>query len=81
MAKVKSSGSTKANEVPKEKIELVKKITKLLEDNNTIMFASIKSLPSQQFQKIKKSAFCYRLAVRPLEIHQSDMRLHLFFKK
>lgn len=52
MPKIKS---TIKNEVPKEKIELVKRITKLIDENNTIMFASIKSLPSKQFQKIKKT--------------------------
>ncbi|HLD98536.1 MAG TPA: 50S ribosomal protein L10 [Candidatus Nanoarchaeia archaeon] len=55
MVKVKSSKTNEAHKVPKEKIELVKKITKLIDENNTVMFASIKSLPSKQFQKIKKS--------------------------
>lgn len=40
--------------VSKEKVENVKKLVDLIDKNNTIMFASIKSLPSRQFQKIKK---------------------------
>lgn len=44
----------KKHQVPKYKIESVKKLAELMDTNNTIMFSSIKSLPAKQFQKIKK---------------------------
>jgi len=44
---------TKAH-VSKEKLKTVKDLVGLVEVNNTIMLASIKSLPLKQFQKIKK---------------------------
>jgi len=40
--------------VSKEKLRTVKELVELIESNNTIMLASIKSLPLKQFQKIKK---------------------------
>ncbi|MFA5019497.1 MAG: 50S ribosomal protein L10 [Candidatus Pacearchaeota archaeon] len=42
-------------EVPKYKIKLVENLAKLINENNTIMIASIKGLPTANFQKIKKS--------------------------
>ncbi len=42
------------NEVPEYKKELVKGLSKTFDENNTLMFASIKGLPAAQFQKIKK---------------------------
>ncbi len=41
--------------VPQEKVKSVKELAGLFDTHNTILFASIKSLPSRQFQKIKKS--------------------------
>lgn len=41
-------------ETPKEKIELVKNLADAIDKHQTLMFASIKGLPSRQFQKIKK---------------------------
>ncbi|MEK6873288.1 MAG: 50S ribosomal protein L10 [Nanoarchaeota archaeon] len=40
--------------VSKEKLKTVKELVELLENNNTIMLASIKGLPLRQFQQIKK---------------------------
>jgi ribosomal protein L10 len=40
--------------VSKEKLESVKKLVEQLKKNKTVMILSIKSLPSQQFQKMKK---------------------------
>jgi large subunit ribosomal protein L10 len=40
--------------VPKEKIEAVKKLAEEMKKANTIMVVSIKSLPANQLQKIKK---------------------------
>jgi len=40
--------------VSKEKLENVKKLVEQLKKNKTVMILSIKSLPSQQFQKMKK---------------------------
>lgn len=42
------------HQVPKYKIDNVKKLAELMDSNNTIMFASISSLPARNFQKIKK---------------------------
>ncbi|MBS3091963.1 50S ribosomal protein L10 [Candidatus Pacearchaeota archaeon] len=39
----------------KYKLQQVKKLAMLIDENKTIMFASIKSLPTKQFQKIKKN--------------------------
>jgi len=46
--------ATQKAHVSQEKIESVKKLTDKLKKNKTIMVLSIKSLPSQQFQKMKK---------------------------
>lgn len=43
----------KAN-VSKRKIETVKEVVRLINDNPTIIMASIKNLPSKQFQNIRK---------------------------
>ena len=40
--------------VSKEKLETVKKLVEQLKKHKTVMILSIKSLPSQQFQKMKK---------------------------
>ena len=40
--------------ISKKKLETVKKLVKLMKNNNTIMIASIKNLPSRQFQDIRK---------------------------
>lgn len=53
MAKVKEKKLKR--EVPKYKLDIVKNTAELMDKNNTVMFASIKSLPAKQFQKIKKS--------------------------
>jgi large subunit ribosomal protein L10 len=45
---------TKKAHVSKEKVEGVKKLAEQLKKHKTIMILSIKSLPSQQFQKMKK---------------------------
>jgi len=45
---------TKKAHVSKEKVESVKKLADQLKKHKTIMILSIKSLPSQQFQKMKK---------------------------
>jgi len=42
------------NKISERKIRAVKELAELIDKNNTVMFCSIKSLPSQQFQKIKK---------------------------
>ena len=39
----------------KYKVQQVKKLAEFIDNNKTIMFASIKGLPTKQFQKIKKS--------------------------
>ncbi|MFA5992203.1 MAG: 50S ribosomal protein L10 [Candidatus Pacearchaeota archaeon] len=54
MPRIKKSSSEHKRAPPKYKVELVKGIVKLIESHNTIMLVSIKSLPSRQFQKIKK---------------------------
>ena|SRR3989344_5902448 len=41
-------------QVSKKKLETVKKLIELIKNNNTIMIASIKNLPSRQFQEIRK---------------------------
>jgi large subunit ribosomal protein L10 len=41
--------------VPEYKLTQIKEITNLFDDNNTILFASIKGLPAKQFQQIKKA--------------------------
>lgn len=41
-------------QVSKKKLETVKKLIELIKKNNTIMIASIKNLPSRQFQEIRK---------------------------
>jgi len=53
MAKKKIKSDVKRT-APKYKVELVKSLAGMIEKNNTLMFASIKSLPTRQFQKIKK---------------------------
>lgn len=40
--------------VSKKKIETVKKLSELIKNSNTIIIASIKNLPSRQFQDIRK---------------------------
>jgi len=45
--------STKT-QIPKEKVEAVKRIAKEMSDAKTIMLVSIKGLPANQLQKIKK---------------------------
>lgn len=50
----KKTKSDAKRAAPKYKVELVKNLAGLIEKNNTLMFASIKSLPARQFQKIKK---------------------------
>ena len=52
MKKVKKADHKRAP--PKYKVELVKNIAKLIDTHNTVMLVSIKSLPSRQFQRIKK---------------------------
>ena len=42
------------HKVPKYKLDEVKKLAELIDSNNTLMIASIKSLPAKSFQKIKK---------------------------
>lgn len=44
----------KETRVSKKKLETVKKLIELIKDNDTIIIASIKSLPSKQFQEIRK---------------------------
>lgn len=51
MAKIKEKPKT---HVSKEKIEAIYKLSELFDENNTVMFASIKGLPAKNFQKIKK---------------------------
>ena len=41
--------------VSKKKIETVKKLVELINNNNTIIITSIKNLPSKQFQNIRKT--------------------------
>ncbi len=41
--------------VSKKKIENVKKLVELMENNSTLILASIKNLPSRQFQEIRKN--------------------------
>ncbi len=41
--------------VSKKKIETVKKLVELMKNNNTLIITSIKNLPSQQFQNIRKT--------------------------
>jgi ribosomal protein L10 len=45
---------TEKRPAPKEKIKDVKELAELFDSHNTVLFASIKSLPSKQLQKIKK---------------------------
>jgi large subunit ribosomal protein L10 len=52
-AKKERARSPKSH-VSKEKIEAVKRIAELIKNAKTVMLVSIKSLPSSQFQKIKK---------------------------
>jgi len=40
--------------ISKKKIETIKKLNELIKNNNTIIIASVKSLPSRQFQDIRK---------------------------
>ena len=40
--------------ISKKKIETVKKLVELIKNYNTVMIASIKNLPSKQFQSIRK---------------------------
>lgn len=42
------------SKVSKKKLETVKKLVELIKENDTIMIASIKNLPSRQFQDIRK---------------------------
>ena len=42
-------------EVPEYKVKETKELVELIENNNTIMFASIRGLPASNFQKIKKA--------------------------
>lgn len=49
--KQKSERKTRVSDV---KLKVVKDLAKDIENKNTILFASIKSLPTAQFQKIKK---------------------------
>lgn len=42
------------NHVSKKKIQSVKELTKLLEENRTTLIASIKNIPASQFQEISK---------------------------
>ncbi|MBI2628555.1 50S ribosomal protein L10 [Candidatus Pacearchaeota archaeon] len=52
----KSNSKEAAKRAPaKYKLQQVKKLAELVDNNKTIMFASIKGLPTKQFQKIKKS--------------------------
>ena len=44
----------KKNKVSDYKLKEVKKLAELIDSNNTLMLASIKSLPAKNFQKIKK---------------------------
>jgi len=44
----------KTKKVSKEKIETVKKLVELIKTSNTLIIASIKNLPSRQFQQIRK---------------------------
>ncbi len=57
---VKKTTKSNAKETTKRapakyKLQQVKKLAELIDNNKTIMFASIKGLPTKQFQKIKKS--------------------------
>ncbi len=45
----------KKSKVSDNKVKEVKKLAELIDSNNTIMLASIKGLPTRQFQKIKKT--------------------------
>ena len=54
--KTKSSAKESIKRAPaKYKLQQVKKLAELIDNNKTIMFASIKGLPTKQFQKIKKN--------------------------
>ncbi len=52
--KAKKSKKVKAS-VSKKKLENVKKLVELIEKNDTLIIASIKNLPSKQFQEIRKN--------------------------
>lgn len=55
--KQKTDGKTERKsekKVSKKKLETVKKLVELIKSNSTVMIASIKNLPSRQFQNIRK---------------------------
>jgi len=53
MTKEKKQEGTEKR-VSKKKIETAKKLVELIKNNDTVMIASIKNLPSKQFQSIRK---------------------------
>jgi len=54
MAEKKSEKKATEKKVSKKKIEMVRRLVELMKNNDTIMVASIKNLPSRQFQDIRK---------------------------
>lgn len=57
MAREKTSKEAKTGtgrKVSEKKLETVKKLVELMKNNNTMIIASIKNLPSRQFQNIRK---------------------------
>ncbi len=52
--KMKEKKKTREKKIPESKVKIIREISKLLKDNCTIMIASVKSLPSSQFQEIRK---------------------------
>ena len=52
--KEKSREEKKEKKISKEKLETLKNLIEFIKNNNTIIIASIKNLPSRQFQDIRK---------------------------
>lgn len=55
MTEQKQDIKKNTHKVPEYKLEETKNLVELIDNNNTIMFASIKGLPASNFQKIKKA--------------------------
>lgn len=54
MGKEKNKQEIEKKKISKKKIETVKKLAELIKNSNSIIIASIKNLPSSQFQSIRK---------------------------
>lgn len=51
---MKTKKNTREKEIPKKKLKIIEEIAELIKSNKSVLFVSIKNLPTSQFQVIKK---------------------------